>query len=595
MPGKQIQKHLRWTAPGPYSPASFDIPAHDPPLAPRDEAIFLLHTGAEIEHALLIQYLYAAYSIRGAKDVSPEHAAKVRAWKATLLEIAREEMGHLITVQNLLMSIGGPINLEREDYPFRSHLYPFHFRLEPLSKASLAKYVVAEMPYMASPPDEIKDIVNRAATVSTMQVNQVGAIYTRLMELFSLPDSGGSNTDIGPTLSEEDFVPDAVSYHAHYDTWGGSSSILVPDVGNQAAALQAIAELAEQGEGLDEPADSPSHYERFLAVYREFPEVGDWEPTYHVPTDPNVSSYEGVDELESGSITHPRSVQWAKLCNLRYRLLLAYLSHFLQSDGSLVAGNADHTARGLLNKWAFDEMRHLSQVASRLVTLPKTSHVPGEHELPERAGAPFDLPYTLNLPNRESDRWRSHLDVLTASLALEHSIVATHTEDANDPLLEELILNDVRVQALVRAVMRGEALPRPDQDFRKVVQLLEEGVRGFDIGAHHNFWRNCTRDQFVAINVFGEPLLATRLGGTFDAAGSNLIKALRGEPPFNGPESGVWDPSLYPRMPAGHPPLPKEAIEYIYDWIDRGCPDNDPPGKVGLTSGLEPYPKRYQQ
>ena len=163
MPGKHTQKHLRWTPSGPDAPSTFEypggvIPTHDPPLAPRDEAVFLLHTGAEIEHALLVQYLYAAYSLKSAKEVPQEHAAKVRAWKRTLLDIAREEMGHLITVQNLLRLVGGPLNLEREDYPFRSQLYPFPFRLEPLSKASLAKYVVAEMPYLADPQEEIKEI-----------------------------------------------------------------------------------------------------------------------------------------------------------------------------------------------------------------------------------------------------------------------------------------------------------------------------------------------------------------------------------------------------------------------------------------------------
>ena len=57
MPGKHTQKHMRWAPPGPDAPAIFDIPMHDPPLAPRDEVVFLLHTGAEIEHALLVQYL----------------------------------------------------------------------------------------------------------------------------------------------------------------------------------------------------------------------------------------------------------------------------------------------------------------------------------------------------------------------------------------------------------------------------------------------------------------------------------------------------------------------------------------------------------
>ena len=256
---------------------------------------------------------------------------------------------------------------------------------------------------------------------------------------------------------------------------------------------------------------------------------------------------------ESGRISHPRSLKWAKLFNLRYRLLLAYLSHFLQSDGPLLDSNADYTPRGLLNKGTFDEMRHLSQIASRLSTLPRVESKEGEPELPDRAGAPFELPYTLNLPDREPDRWRTHLDVLNASFELAQSIVASHAEDAADPILLDLTQDDADRQQLIKAAIKGEPLPWRTRDFKKVVELLENGVRGFRIGAHHNFWRGVTRDEFVAVSVFGNPLIAKREDGTFDAANSKLIKALRGEPPFDAPE-GNKDMTRYPRMPAEHPP-----------------------------------------
>ena len=578
MPGKQRQKHLRWTPPGLYTPSEFDIPAHYPPLAPRDEVVFLLHTGAEIEHALLVQYLYAAYSLKSPKEVPEEHASKVRAWKRTLLEIAREEMGHLITVQNLLRLIGGPINLEREDYPFRSQLYPFQFRLERVSKSSLAKYVVAEMPYMPEPTDEMKDIILQAVDAGTMQVNQVGAIYARILQLFAVPTPDGE-----PCLGDDDFVGGIGSRQAGYSAWGGAASVLVPQVTNRDEALHAIAELAEQGEGLEDSVDRPSHYQRLLAMYRALPDAGEWEATYRVPADPNTGPGEGVDlGMNEGRISHPLSLKWAELFNLRYRLLLAYLAHFLQSDGPLIDQNADHTARGLLNKWTFDEMRHLSLIASRLARLPRLEGA-GDLESADRAGAPFELPYTLNLPDREQDRWRTHLDVLQACKGLEASIVTTHPEDADDDLLADLLRYDTEAIAMSRAAMRGEDLPHGARAFKKVVQLLEDGVRGFRIGVHRNFWRGCTRDQFVAMSIFGHPLIAARADGTYDAAASTLIKALLGEPPFDAPpDSDTHDPSRYPRMPAEHPPLPPEAIAYIHRWIEAGCPDNDPPGQVGL-------------
>jgi hypothetical protein len=564
----------------------FDIPTHDPPLAPRDEMVFLLHTGAEIEHALLVQYLYAAYSLKSPKEVPPEHSKKVREWKRTLLDIAREEMGHLISVQNLLRLIGGPVNLEREDYPFRSQLYPFPFRFEPLSRASLAKYVVAEMPNIADPTDEVKEIVARAtsapagASGGAGQVNQVGEIYGRVMQLLNVPQQGGE-----AGLLDEDFVADPSNRQARYDAWGGAASVLVPDIANRANALLAVAELAEQGEGLDDSLERPSHYQRLLAIYRELPEAGEWEPTYPVPVDPDTGPSAGViDEPEHGRITHPRSLKWAKLFNLRYRLLLAYLAHFLTMDGRLLDDNADYTPRGLLNKWTFDEMRHLSEVAGKLVTLPRLEGEPEGPERPERAeraGAPFELPYTLNLPDLERDRWRTHYDVIGTCISLEKSIEAAHPEDAGDELLQGLLMSDQEAQRLARAVMVGEPLAYPETNFGKVVRLLEGSVRGFRIGAHRNFWRGVTRDEFVAMSVFGQPLIALRPDGSFDAANSNLIKALRGEPPFDAPPDGEHDPARYPRMPAEHPPMPAQGIEYIYRWIEAGCPESDPPSQVG--------------
>src|SRR5215216_5669538 len=111
-----------------------------PAMSPRDEAIFLLHTAAEIEHALMVQYLYAAWSL------PPQAPMAVQRWRRDILQVAREEMAHFASVQNLLRFVGGPLNFDREDFPFRTELYPFPFRLERLSRVSLARYVTAEMP-----------------------------------------------------------------------------------------------------------------------------------------------------------------------------------------------------------------------------------------------------------------------------------------------------------------------------------------------------------------------------------------------------------------------------------------------------------------
>jgi hypothetical protein len=66
----------------------------------RDYLVYLLHIGAEIEHALMTQYLYAAYSL-GGEQVPVKHRPLVERWRNSLLTIAREEMGHLLSVQNV--------------------------------------------------------------------------------------------------------------------------------------------------------------------------------------------------------------------------------------------------------------------------------------------------------------------------------------------------------------------------------------------------------------------------------------------------------------------------------------------------------------
>ncbi len=72
--------------------AELGVPGTNKP--PEEELVQLLLEAAEIEHGLMLQYLYAAYSL------------KELIIQGTLRTIAIEEMGHFITVQNLLAACG---------------------------------------------------------------------------------------------------------------------------------------------------------------------------------------------------------------------------------------------------------------------------------------------------------------------------------------------------------------------------------------------------------------------------------------------------------------------------------------------------------
>jgi hypothetical protein len=419
-----------------------------------DWTVFLLHTAAEIEHALMVQYLYAAYSLREVNfqgpNVPPDAPNLAKRWRRMIAGIAREEMGHLITVQNLLRFIGGTLNFEREDFPFRT-FYPFRFQLEPLTRSSLAKYVAAEMP---EKPDQLaelmREIVQRATgSAGGSTVNQVGPMYAELVTIFE--DS--------TKLSDDDLSPEtADGFQAKEDDWRGSSIVIVRELRSRADAVNALVEIGEQGEGSWEPTNETdlSHFDRFIQIYQEYPETDvaiepvDWIPTHPVPTNPNTLTSPSSDALlERGRITHPLARLWAQLSNVRYRMLLLSVVHALYLKDPMEV-NGSLTVRGHLCNWAFIEMRGellagLSGVSKRLVQLPLKEEVSPQEQV---AALPFELPYTLALPDRDPDRWRLHLALTKGARGLIEQIEGA--SGSND-VLEELKDIDLERQRLIEA------------------------------------------------------------------------------------------------------------------------------------------------
>jgi hypothetical protein len=147
------------------------------------ELVRLLREATEIEHALMLQYLYGAFSLK------PAYAAiaGTGAPGATdLVGVAIQEMQHLALVNRLLVALGAAPNLVRQDFPYEPDIYPFAFRLEPLGPSSLAKYVYAEAPaaVFAAPPGssdhrlaaKVLRLIGPAA-----RVNHIGSLYDAVL------------------------------------------------------------------------------------------------------------------------------------------------------------------------------------------------------------------------------------------------------------------------------------------------------------------------------------------------------------------------------------------------------------------------------
>ena len=408
---------LRAAAAG-EAPVHVVIPVLSMYKGPLDKAQVLLQIAAEVEHALLVQYLYAAFSLKAHGELSgglsDSQRSAVQVWDGEFRHIAKQEMGHLMTAQNLLLALGLPPSLGRDEFPPIQDLYPFKLHLEPLSQRSLAKYVTAEAPQDAPC---IKEITDLAADTEHAKVNHVGNIYALLGVIFSTQHEVESGESGNPSWDQHLRVvktaaykqnPDPKAWHlddgdgaidtgsltfqANPGDWmPGGPDVTIYPIGDRAAARKAIREIAQQGEG---PTDGgmASHFDRFLRIYKgdgpknlpPFPaENGAWKPALAVPRDPT----------EPAKTAANRTERWLQLANQRYELLLGFIAHYL-----LTSVTDD---RALLARWAQDEMFILNDLRDRLVTLPLGGGV---------AAPPFTLPHTLELPPTESERWQTAAD-----------------------------------------------------------------------------------------------------------------------------------------------------------------------------------------
>jgi hypothetical protein len=441
-------------------------PVHNyqrPDMSPRDHLVMMVMAGAEIEHALMVQYLYAAYSINGEQDTE-ERQVMVEDWRASILSVAREEMGHLLTVQNLLVLLGAPINLGREMLPWDHEFYPFPFSLEPLSLETLQCFIYAEMPRPDSlatpapgkkrekvaplsvgPEDVIAELSERfgAARVRT-DMHQVGELYDEIIDLISdpkrIPESAFNEASYDMQASWDDWGrgykpapyaldPDGnidlkakATSHRHAsnrnDPAGRDAHVQVERMATRAQAVKALRALAAQGEAphlKEDETGEPSHFERFIQIYREFKDIRerdpDWKPTYDIPSNPTTRidfhnlhpdnttyiSLENHDEVAAH--------YFAQLFNQRYRLLLVYLAHSFR----LARTQPIHqpSLRAMIMHRAFGEMYNLKTIAGLLVRLPR--HGGGT------AAPPFELPYTLELPQADRDIWIQYDDLIASS------------------------------------------------------------------------------------------------------------------------------------------------------------------------------------
>src|SRR5215831_18033163 len=116
----------------------------------REELIFLLCEASELEHLLMCEYLFAAFSMKESTEegLTPEQLNAVRRWERAITSVAVQEMLHLAQASNLLTAIGGMPHLRRPNLPQRARYYPPEVQLAllPFSEDALRHFVFLERP-----------------------------------------------------------------------------------------------------------------------------------------------------------------------------------------------------------------------------------------------------------------------------------------------------------------------------------------------------------------------------------------------------------------------------------------------------------------
>ncbi|GAB1646472.1 ferritin-like domain-containing protein [Krasilnikovia sp. MM14-A1259] len=392
----------------------------EPRIATRGQLLDALRQAAAIELAVMLQYLYAVYSIptygaaqeyRRRGRWTPEQArlacgdggkSLAGGVRGSLLTVAREEMIHFLVINNIIMALGEAFHVPMLDFGMinNSLPVPMDFALEPFNLGTTQRFIAIERPYSqtgrltdAEPPDP--ESTHRYGSLSELY-DAVRDGLRRVPDLF-LVDRGRGGGEHHLFLRES-----VNAVHPDYQL----------EVDDLASALFAIDVVTEQGEGGKLSSVKPagdSHYETFLGIADALmaqrpagsPRAEVWTPAYPVPRNPTLRT--GNPNTEP--VTAPEARTVLHLFNRSFFMMFQLMvQHFgQQPDASL--------RRSTLMNAAIDVMTGMmGPLAEVLVTLPSGRRG-------RTAGPSFELetaPVYLSRP-----------DVAMRSIALRFDHLAT--------------------------------------------------------------------------------------------------------------------------------------------------------------------------
>ena len=371
-----------------------------PPEAPfviehREALIYMLCQASELEHGIMCQYLYAAFSLKQSEDegLTPEEAQAVRRWRQRILHVAAQEMLHLSLVQNLLSAIGGAPHLTRPNFPQPATHYPagVHLALLPFGESALRHFMFLERPEGMDlhDADGLAAFRRAAPAMTATEIVPRGQDFKTVGHLYRSIEAGIAH--LAGKLGERRLFVGPPRAQATQQYFGWPELVAVTDA---ASAQRAIDEILEQGEG---PRGDwrDAHFGQFVAILDEYLQHTEANPAFD-PVRPvvTVNVRPSERDTEVPLVTDPLTMQAMDLFNVCYETLLLMLQRFFahteETDAQLKA-LADATVAVMLQA--------IGPVGDLITTLPAGPDYPAR-----TAGPSFELFYESDyvLPHREA-------------------------------------------------------------------------------------------------------------------------------------------------------------------------------------------------
>ena len=295
----------------------------------REQALHALYEAAELEHCLMCTYLYAAFSLKTSVEegLTPEQLDAVSRWRRTILQVATEEMGHLVAVWNITVALGGAPRIGRFNFPLDPGILPAGVvvKLAPFNMATLQHFIFLERPAGSTEPDGegfapersfVRGADGPRLTPMGVDYDTVGQFYEKLGEgLRRMVDTYGESGALcgDPALQLTD---------ADANLPGAKRVICLK------TALAAFDAIIAQGEGAQANVEG-SHYHKFAGIRAEYEALlaadPSFAPAFPAATNPVMRRPprpEGRVWIEN-----PEAIATVDLANSAYGLMLRLLAH----------------------------------------------------------------------------------------------------------------------------------------------------------------------------------------------------------------------------------------------------------------------------